>query len=122
MLSQALISIIRTVIPTVVGTAIAWLAAHGLDLGSQEALITGALIATCTTLYYAGVSFLERKVHPAFGWLLGVAKPPTYDATAKLDPSSPTGVSAGPASPLPDGTPLKDLEEPHPVTGYGEGV
>lgn len=107
MLAQAIIAIIRTAVPTIVGTALAWLAAHGLDLGASQELIITALIAACTTLYYALVSFLERKVNPAFGWLLGVAKAPTYDAIAKADPSSPTGQSAATASPLPDGTPVE---------------
>lgn len=107
MLAQSVIAIIRTLVPTVVGTCIAWLAAHGLDLGANQELFTTALIAACTTGYYALVTLLERKVHPAFGWLLGAAKAPTYDATAKKDDASPTGESAAVANPLPDGTPVK---------------
>jgi hypothetical protein len=114
MLAQSFIAIIRTLVPTVVGTCIAWLAAHGLDLGSNQELFTTALIAACTTGYYALVTFLERKVHPAFGWLLGAAKAPTYDATAKLDESSPSGQSAAVANPLPDGTPVS---APQPILG-----
>lgn len=107
MLAQSLIAIIRTVVPTVVGTLIAWLAAKGLDLGAQQEALSTALVAACTALYYALVTLLERKVHPAFGWLLGAAKAPTYDATAKVDDASPTGQSAAVASPLPDGTPVQ---------------
>jgi hypothetical protein len=107
MLAQSFIAIIRTLVPTVVGTCIAWLAAHGLDLGANQELFTTALIAACTTGYYALVTLLERKVHPAFGWLLGAAKAPTYDATAKKDDASPTGESAAVANPLPDGTPVE---------------
>lgn len=107
MLAQPIIAVIRTVVPAAVGTLLAWLAVKGLDLGSLQEGLSTALVAACTALYYAGVALLERKVHPAFGWLLGVAKAPTYDATAKKDPSSPTGESAAVASPLPDDTPVK---------------
>lgn len=108
MLSQSLIALIRTTVPGLVGLILGWLAARGfnLDPETQSGLIT-ALTAVAIALYYALVSFLERKVNPAFGWLFGVAKAPTYDATAKVDTSSPTGESAATASPLPDGTPVK---------------
>jgi ABC-type dipeptide/oligopeptide/nickel transport system permease subunit len=111
MLAQAIIAIIRTAVPAAVGTAIGWLAAHGLNIDPvTQQLLIGGLITAGIALYYALVTFLERKVHPAFGWLLGAAKAPTYDATSKLDGSSPTGVSAAVASPLPDGTPVAPTE------------
>ncbi len=107
MLSQPLIGLIRTAISAAVGLLIGWLATRGFNIDPET---QAGLIAVLTTLsiaaYYALVTLLERKVNPAFGWLLGVAKAPTYDATAKLDPSSPTGVSAAVASPLPDDTPV----------------
>jgi hypothetical protein len=108
MLAQSLIAIIRTVVPSAVGLLLGWLAARGfnLDPDTQAGLVT-ALTAACIALYYAAVAWLERHVNPAFGWLLGAAKPPTYDATARLDPASPTGEVAAPASPLPDGTPVE---------------
>lgn len=114
MFAQSIIALIRTVVPTLVGTLFALLAARGLKLdGDAQAAFGAALIAACTALYYAAVSLLERKVNPAFGWLLGAAKAPTYDATAKKDDSSPTGESAAVASPLPDGTPV----EPQRILG-----
>lgn len=109
MLSQPLIGLIRTAVPSLVGFALSWLAIRGFDLNpdTQEALVT-SLTTLMIAAYYALVTLLERKVNPAFGWLLGVAKAPTYDATSKLDPSSPTGESAAVASPLPDDTPVQE--------------
>jgi hypothetical protein len=108
MLAQSITALIRTAVPGVVGLFLGWLAARGfnLDPDTQAGLIA-AVTAVAIAAYYALVSLLERKVNPAFGWLLGSAKVPTYDATAKVDDSSPTGQSAGPASPLPDGTPVE---------------
>lgn len=108
MLAQSLIALIRTAVPGAVGIALGWLAARGFNLDPQtQAGLISALTAVCIALYYALVSFLERKVHPAFGWLFGAAKPPTYDATARKDAESPTGEVAATASPLPDGTPVE---------------
>lgn len=108
MLAQSIIALIRTAVPSFIGLVVSWLAIRGfdLDLETQAALIT-ALNTLLITAYYALVTFLERKVNPAFGWLLGMAKAPTYDATSKLDPSSPTGESAAIASHLPDDTPVE---------------
>ena len=108
MLAQSIIALIRTAVPGAVGVLLGWLAARGfnLDPDTQQGLIA-ALTGVAIALYYSLVTLLERKVNPAFGWLLGAAKTPTYDATAKVDDASPTGQSAGPASPLPDGTPVE---------------
>jgi hypothetical protein len=108
MLAQAIIAIIRTTVPAAVGILAGWLAVHGLNIDpATQQLLIGGLSTAAVALYYSAVTFLERKVHPAFGWLLGAAKAPTYDATARIDDSSPTGQSAATASPLPDGTPVE---------------
>jgi hypothetical protein len=99
-------SVVRTVTPWVVGVIVTLLARWGIHwTPSPEALtiVTGLVAAA----YYALVRILETRGRQAWGWLLGVPKAPTYDATAKKDDSSPTGQSAGPASPLPDGTPVE---------------
>lgn len=109
MLSQPLIALIRTAVPSLVGLLVSWLAVRGfaLDPEAQAGIVT-VLTTAIITLYYALVTLLERKVNPAFGWLLGVAKAPTYDATSKLDDASPTGESSAVASPLPDDTPTEE--------------
>lgn len=83
MLRDAIIAVIRTFVPTAVGTALAWLGARGVVVDAEtSALLIAALVAVCTTLYYVLVTWLEREVNPAFGWLLGFAKAPTYEQAA----------------------------------------
>lgn len=82
MLADTIIAVIRTLVPSLVGGALAWAASRGVEfdegLGQTAA---AALVATCTTLYYFLVTVLERHVWSGFGWLLGYAKPPAYGAT-----------------------------------------
>ena len=80
MLNDPIIAIIRTLVPSAVGAAIAWGAAKGIGIDEEtSATLTTALVAICTALYYAAVTWLERKIDPAFGWLLGVPKAPSYN-------------------------------------------
>lgn len=70
-------SIIRTVVPVIVGTAISWLARRGID-------VDGAAVAQAVTVviiggYYAVARWAETR-WPRAGWMLGIAKPPTYSA------------------------------------------
>ena len=61
-------SLVRTIVPIVLG----WAAAVGLNLDdSAIALIVSQI------LWYAIPRLLEQ-VDSRFGWLLGLAKPPTY--------------------------------------------
>lgn len=84
-------SLVRTFVATAVGVIVAWLAKNAnivIDEGTSAGLVqafTGFVIG----LYYLVVRTLETKV-PAFGWLLGLAKLPTYPA--------PTGEVPIPAS------------------------
>lgn len=79
MLHDAIIALIRTFVPTAVGSALAWLATRGAAVDADtSALLVAGLVAVCTTLYYSLVTYLEREVNPAFGWMLGMAKAPTY--------------------------------------------
>lgn len=73
-------SIIRTLVPVLVGQILTWLAAAGIidQTGELSALLIAVLTTVFTTLYYAIVRLLEAKVSSKFGWLLGVAKTPTY--------------------------------------------
>lgn len=80
-MSAGIIAWIRTIVPVVVGAAIAWLVTLGisLDKTTENALvvgITGLVIAG----YYTLVHLLEKKF-PQVGVLLGVAK--TADSYTK---------------------------------------
>jgi hypothetical protein len=69
-------SVIRTLVPVVVGTLLAAAAKAGFDI--DEGLATEIVATVFITLYYAGVRWLEVNVAPKWGWLLGVAKAPEY--------------------------------------------
>lgn len=86
-MSQFVIALIRTVVPSLVGAGFAWLASVGFELDgeTQSALIVG-LVALFTGLYYAGVTAAAKK-WPWFQWLLGVGVSPSYsnDGGASLE-------------------------------------
>lgn len=82
-MSGVVTSVIRTVVPAVVGAVLAWLAAHGFDwlnLHSYQDQISAWLIVVCQAGYYALARLLETKVSPLFGVLLGAVKQPVYVA------------------------------------------
>lgn len=69
-------SLIRTIVPLLVGSAISWLVSMGIDIDeSGVAYLSSFLTALFGGLYYVAVRYLEEKV-PAFGWLLGLAQTP----------------------------------------------
>lgn len=75
-------SIIRTVVPFVVGAVVTVFGRVGIDLDADPdtiVAITAAVTLIVSTLYYAVVRFLEERVGPAWGWLLGYANRPRYD-------------------------------------------
>lgn len=85
---DAVIALIRTFVPTLVGLIISFLVAQGVTLDPElEGALTSGLLALTVAGYYALVTLLERKVHPAFGWLLGVAKAPAYAHKAPPAPA-----------------------------------
>lgn len=73
-------SLIRTVVPIVIGTVAAWAVKHGINIDQAKA--DAWLIPECIGGYYAAVRALEQKV-PAAGWLLGKAVTPVYPTVAK---------------------------------------
>lgn len=85
-MSDYIASIIRTWVPVVVGLAAGWLAREWgfvIDEDSQAQAVA-MFSAAATGLWYALVRFVEQKF-PQVGWLLGLAKAPTYTA-AHLEP------------------------------------
>jgi len=86
MLSDSLIALIRTGVPAVVGTVIAFLIDRGVNISDdQVTALSAALIPLCISVYYALGTYLERNVNPSFGWLLGNPKAPTYDSGEVAD-------------------------------------
>jgi hypothetical protein len=92
-LSALFASIVRTVVPIVVGAVLAFAVAHNIPLDKEfESLLSVALTAGFTTVYYIAVRLLETYVAPRLGWLLGLAKAPSnYSAV-------PTGADVTPSS------------------------
>lgn len=85
MLNDGMIAVIRTAVPAAVGSLLALLAGWGVQISDDAAtpLVAGA-VALTISVYYAAVTFLERQVNPAFGWLLGKATAPTYTTEPQI--------------------------------------
>ena len=62
--------LIRTLVPG----AVAWLAGLLALSAELSADLQTTLTAVIFAAYYALVALLEEKVHPMFGWLLGLPK------------------------------------------------
>ena len=78
-MTDYLVSLIRTLVPVLIGTVVTWLATLGVTVTDDTKLglvtaLTGLLIAT----YYAVVRFLET-LWPKVGVLLGHQTAPKYD-------------------------------------------
>jgi len=68
MLSDSIVRLIRTYVPLVVGYLVAQVP------GLSGVIDTEALTLAVIAGYYGLAALLENKVHPAFGWLLGIPK------------------------------------------------
>lgn len=75
MLTDTVISWIRTTVPVIVGALVAWLQPLGIELDTVGAITVATIFFT--SVYYAGARLLEQK-YPQFGWLLGVPRAPKY--------------------------------------------
>jgi hypothetical protein len=88
-------SIVRTIVPIVVGSVIAWLVRLGITLDKEfETLLTALLTGGLTAIYYVAVRLLETYVTPKFGWLLGFAKAPAVYSSEGPDVAAARLVSA----------------------------
>jgi hypothetical protein len=74
--NDTIVSLIRTWVPVVVGTVIAYLANKGFNIDVNQNAVVAATIA----VYYALARFLEKR-WPFLGFLLGVPKEPAYVGT-----------------------------------------
>lgn len=68
-------SIIRTLVPIIVGFLLTWVLRLGIDI--DQATLTTVVQAVLTGLYYVVVRFIEQY-KPKVGILLGKATPPSY--------------------------------------------
>lgn len=75
-----LASLWRTVVPLLVGVLGTWLAHAGIGIDST--LVASWLGGAFASVYYAAFRLAEAHVSPAWGWLLGLARPPKYPTTA----------------------------------------
>lgn len=83
MFHDSFIAAIRTGVAAVVGFLVAFLVSNGFDLDDAFAVnLTMALTVFFTSLYNWLVIVMEKNVNPAFGYLLGIAKPPSYDTSS----------------------------------------
>ena len=86
MLTNYVTSLIRTIVPVVVGAVLSALARRGLDIDQAE--VTAWLTPLVISGYYSLARLAEIKL-PQLGWLLGVPKAPGY-AAASAPPAQPS--------------------------------
>lgn len=103
-MTDYLASLIRTYVPVGVGAFLTWLASNTGVVIDEQTQAQGVLFfgAILTGVYYAAVRALEKRF-PAFGVLLGIAKPPVYPepyvppappiVDQPFDPEGPHGVN-----------------------------
>ena len=78
-------SIVRTIVPIMVGAVLGWLTAANVPVDPDfEGTLTTLLTALLTTAYYVAVRLFETYISPKLGWLLGYAKTP--DSYSKDQP------------------------------------
>jgi len=75
MFNDTIVSLIRTWVPMAAGFIAAQLL--GLGIEGDASAIEQAVTPIVMGAYYVIARGLERA-HPAFGWLLGVPKAPSY--------------------------------------------
>lgn len=78
-------SIVRTVVPIIVGSVLGWFASANLPLDPEfEGALTALITLLLTMAYYVAVRLFETYISPKIGWLLGYAKSP--DSYSKGQP------------------------------------
>lgn len=97
-LSALWASIVRTLVPVIVGAVSGWAVGVNLPLDPHFEVLFGTALSTLFTgVYYVGVRLLETYVTPKFGWLLLFPKAPVvYSRTA--DTTVPGAVPAAKAA------------------------
>lgn len=81
-------SIVRTIVPFLVGLVVTWLASRGLGLDAEmQGTLTAVITVVVGSAYYSVVRLIEQT-RPKIGILLGIAKTPTYDVPDPADVES----------------------------------
>jgi hypothetical protein len=76
--SDIFTSVVRTVVPVVVGLLLTLAAKAGLDF--DDGAVTHIVTVAVTGVYYGVVRWAETNFGGQIGWLLGFAKKPTYES------------------------------------------
>jgi hypothetical protein len=86
------VSVWRMLVPVIVGWVVTLLVQINVTVDEQA--LSNALVAGFTLVYYGIFRTLEARVSPAFGWFLGLARPPSYptkpDTAPRATPTSTT--------------------------------
>ena len=69
---------IRTLVPILVGSFLAWLASKGLNLNDAQDLFIYAMTAGFQGIYYVAARLIGRRFPKAEAFLLGSEKTPVY--------------------------------------------
>lgn len=78
-------SVIRTGVPLLVGVGVSFAAAKGIHISPEtEAQVVVLMGAVAASVYHWLVRVLEER-WPRFGWLLGIARAPSYNASDPMD-------------------------------------
>lgn len=73
-------SLVRTIVPLIVGGVIGFFTSRGIEVDPElAASIASAITLGASSVYYIIVRVLEHYVTPKFGWLLGLAREPQYE-------------------------------------------
>lgn len=75
---QVLSSIVRTVVPVIVGWLLSLPVVNALGITAD--VLVPLVQAIVTAGYYVAVRVVEVYVTPRAGWLLGLARTPEYQA------------------------------------------
>lgn len=79
MFRDSIIGAIRTAVAAIVTWLIAWVFSIGVDLDPDTSTVLNVLLfGVAMAGYNLVVGYLERKVNPMFGLLLGIPKAPAY--------------------------------------------
>ena len=77
-MTDFILSLIRTVVPIIVGSVVGWLGARGIDVEPEAVgALTAGIGALAGAIYYAAARWLEQR-WPILGHLLGPAQAPVY--------------------------------------------
>lgn len=95
MFRDSVIAAIRTGVAALITWLLAWAVGIGVHIDPDTSNVLNVLIfGVAMAAYNLGVGFLERRVNPLFGILLGIPKAPAYGkiGTATPPPPPSTGV------------------------------